>query len=75
MPELSQRLAGREIELIMKSDHVLVIRCTDGVECHIGWEDESGKQVPGEPKVAWYGKRIFANTDHIGMTPRRVSGG
>ena len=69
------RLAGREIEAIMKNQDTLVIRCTDGIEAHIAWMDTEGNPTQGEPTVTWYGKRVFANTDHIGLAPKVASGG
>jgi hypothetical protein len=74
LPDLTDRLAGRKVEAILKSDNILVIRCEDGIETHVSWCDKDGAPVNGEPQVSWYGKHVYANTDHIGLFAQAAGG-
>ena len=67
LPDLTNRLAERKIEAVLKSDDILVIRCEDGIEVHVSWCDEGGEPVKGEPKVAWFGQHVYVKTAHIGV--------
>jgi hypothetical protein len=62
MSDLSMRLAGRQIEAIMKTQNTLVIRCEDGTECHVAWMNEAGDPTEGEPAVVWFGRNVLAKT-------------
>ena len=67
LPDLTDRLAGKTVEAVLKSDETLVIRCEDGLEVHVNWQDDEGSAVKGEPKVVWSGKHVYADAAHIGM--------
>ena len=64
MPEISSRLAGRTIVGVWKSTEKdrVVIECEDGYEVHIGWADEKGNPVKGEPVPLFCGVHVRAKT-------------
>lgn len=72
MPNLTDRLVGRKVEAVLKSDDVLVIRCEDGIEVHVSWCDENENVVKGEPKIVWSGKHVYAKTEWISMFDKAV---
>jgi len=46
---ITSHLQGRVIEMLMIDGIWLIVRCTDGSEAKIGWQDKSGNQLKGEP--------------------------
>ena len=75
MPDISMRMAGKTIELIMKSNERLLIRCEDGTEMQIAWVDDNGKPVKGHPVIKWFGRHVRAKTAHLGVRPHSLNGG
>jgi hypothetical protein len=42
-------LQGRTIDCLLRDGTWLIIRCTDGHEARIGWQDKNGNQLQGDP--------------------------
>lgn len=59
-PTLSHMLSGKEIEHVLRSDRLLVIRCTDGTEVRVAWVDGNGDPVTGQPAIAFVGRNVIA---------------
>lgn len=47
--QISQHLQGKQIECFMQDGQWLIIRCTDGHEARVGWQDAAGNQLRGAP--------------------------
>jgi len=56
---ITSHLQGREIESIMEDGQWLIIRCVDGHEVRIGWQDASGNQIKGSPFIENLDVKIF----------------
>lgn len=52
-------LQGRTIDCMMRDGKWLIIRCTDGHEARIGWQDTSGNQLDGDPFLENMDVKIF----------------
>lgn len=61
--QLTAQLAGRKVVEVWRNGSVLVIRCEDGHELSVGWKDERGNPIKGEPVILTAGKRIVAKTE------------
>jgi hypothetical protein len=46
---ITTHLQGRTIDCLMRDGLYLIIRCTDGHEARIGWQDTHGNQLKGDP--------------------------
>lgn len=46
---ITSLLGGKTIDCLLIDGTWLIIRCTDGHEARIGWQDIKGNQVNGEP--------------------------
>lgn len=46
--ELTARLRGKVIEWVATDEKHLVIRCTDGIEVRVVWEEGSGPVFAGQ---------------------------
>jgi len=44
---ITSHLQGKEIECFMQDGTWLIVRCTDGHEARIGWQDKNGNQLKG----------------------------
>lgn len=58
MSRLTEALNGKTVDVVLKNEHVLVIRCTDATELVVSWVDELGNPTAGEPKVVSVGVNI-----------------
>lgn len=56
--EISDRLSGRQVEYVLRSENVIAIHCSDGFELRIAWVGEDGQPVKGTPRVVFAGRAI-----------------
>ena len=57
-PLITDKIRGRTIEFVGVQDECLVIATTDGQLYRIGWRDESGNVVYGDPSLEGVDMRI-----------------
>lgn len=63
--ELSERMRGERIDMILSNGHVLQIRLGNGHEFNIIWVDDNGNPVKGKPVLTNNGWRLKANASQI----------
>ena len=56
---ITSLLQGKTIDCLLIDGTWLIIRCTDGHEARIGWQDASGNQLKGEPFLENLDVRVF----------------
>ena len=62
MPDITLALVGKTIDSVYQNKAVIAIHCTDGTEVQIGWRDEKGNPVTGEPFLYKVCRHIYART-------------
>jgi hypothetical protein len=75
MSGITQALAGRVIENVTRNEVSIVIRCSDGFELQIGWEDPKTKQpVAGVPAIVRQGivRNVQSMRAEVGFDLRNV---
>lgn len=58
--KLHSRMAGKTIHSIWRCGNLLEVRLTDGTSLKVGWRDEQGELVQGEPDLLFEGTHIRA---------------
>jgi hypothetical protein len=67
-------LQGRTIECLMRDGMFLIIRCTDGHEARIGWQDTSGNQLKGDPFLERLDVRVVAPSAAVAGVANKPGG-
>lgn len=58
--DLTRRMRGKQIAVIMTNGHVLSMRLEDGSEVNITWVDDNGRAIKGKPHIETVGLRLRA---------------
>ena len=56
---ITTHLQGRTIDCLLRDGEWLIIRCTDGHEARIGWQDTHGNKLRGDPFLENLDVRVF----------------
>jgi hypothetical protein len=68
---ISHQLAGKTIAEVWRNGSVLLIRCTDGCDITLGWRDEAGNPLKGEPVILGVGRHIMARKPAAPLAHKR----
>lgn len=58
--KLHGRMAGKTVHSVWKCGTYMEIRFTDGTSLKVGWKDDHGELVKGEPDLLFEGTHIRA---------------
>ena len=56
--DITKRLRGHEIDMIMTNGNVLSIRLANGAEVNVRWIDHNGEVIKGLPVIETIGLRL-----------------
>lgn len=65
MSDITVALNGKTVDAVYKNKAVVAIHCTDGTEVQIGWNDERGNPVQGEPFLYKVCRHVIARTANM----------
>ena len=64
--KVSDFVRGRTIVEVWKNRSILMMKFSDGDSVEIGWADENGNPVDGEPVMIRRGRHVLAKTATMG---------
>lgn len=74
--QITQLLAGKTIEYLLKDGYSLTIRCHDGLQVRIAWVDPQTQQpLQGEPVITMVHGIQLAADAHRRLQPQIVGAG
>ncbi len=62
MSDITLALHGKTVDAVYHNKGVVAIHCEDGTEVQIGWTDEQGNPVMGEPFLHKVCRHVIART-------------
>lgn len=58
--KLTTKMAGKTIHSVWRCRNVLELRFTDGTSLKVGWRDDMGELINGEPDMLFEGTHVRA---------------
>lgn len=65
------QLAGKVVREVLRNGTSLLLRCDDGYEMQIGWQDPNGQPVDGVPVIVRAGKHLMVKPVEIDLQRNR----
>ena len=62
MSDITLALSGKTVDAVYHNKGVVAIHCTDGTEVQIGWTNQRGEPVMGEPFLHQVCRHVIART-------------
>ena len=69
---LHSRSCGKTVHSVWRTGQFVEIRYTDGTSMKIGWKDDHGELIKGEPTIVFEGIHIRAKSALLGAKANSV---
>ena len=71
--KFTTRCAGKTVSDVIRCDTFMEFRFTDGSSLKVGWRDDHGELIKGEPDILFEGTHVIASAARLGK--RSMFGG